>query len=164
MADKNKWVLWENEEMSLRAAFNPAIPRQEGFHLVLLQKAGCDHPSDPLHFADPILYEHERIPREMAPSPWANPALYSRMQEVAAKASGVIIEIGLADWINIHCDGNIGAAKGKSVMHIHIFARLRTGSLWGGPLQFSSGEGPYGNEPLTEREIEYLKSAMASRL
>lgn len=133
MSDK-KWVLWENEEMSLQAAYNPAISREEGFHIVLLQKKGF-------------------------PSPWSYPELFSRMSLVAAKASKVMMELGMADWINIHCDGNIGAAKGKPVMHIHIFGRLKTSPTWGGPLQLPSGEGPYGNDPLADQEIERLRAA-----
>ena len=131
----SEWTLWENEEMSLEAAFNPAIPRKEGFHIVLLQK-------------------------KKVPSPWADPDLYSRMSLVAAEVSSVIIKLGMADWINIHCDGNIGAAKGNPRMHIHIFGRLKTGAQWGGPLQLPSGDGPYGNEPLDAREMGCLRSAL----
>lgn len=137
--DKRDWSLWENAEMSLQAAFNPGIPRTEGFHVVLLQKSDV-------------------------PSPWADPELFSRMSLAAAKASKVMMELGMADWINIHCDGNIGAAKGNPKMHIHIFGRLKTGPTWGGPLQLPSGEGPYGNEPLTDQEIERLRSALIGRL
>ncbi len=137
MSDKD--VIWENEEMSLEAAYSPAIPRTEGFHLVLLQK-------------------------KKVPSPWAEPGLYGRMSIVAAKACRVMKMFETADWFNIHCDGNIGAAKGNPVLHIHIFGRLKTGPLWGGPLQLPSGEGPYGNEPLTYEEIKYLKSCMVGRL
>ena len=139
MSDENRWVLWGNEEMSLQAAFNPGIPRTEGFHVVLLQKKGV-------------------------PSPWADPDLYTRMSLVAAKASGVMMELKMADWINIHCDGNIGAAKGNPKMHIHIFGRFKTGLNWGGPLQLPSGERDYGNEPLTDQEIERLRSALKGRL
>ena len=129
MPENNDWVLWKNEEMSLEAAFHPAISRSEGFHLVLLQKKGV-----------------------ASPSPWADPKLYAKMSLLAAKASRVIRIAGMADWINIHYDGNIGAAKGNPKMHIHIFGRLKTGKLWGGPLQLPSGEGSHGNEPLTEEE------------
>lgn len=134
-----EWVLWENNEMSLQAAFNPGIPRTEGFHVVLLN-------------------------RKKVSSPWADPGLYARMSLVAAKASGVMVELGMADWINIHCDGNIGAAKGSPQMHIHIFGRLKTGPQWGGPLELPRGEGPYGNEPLTNEEIVRLRSALIGRL
>ena len=136
MSDK-KWVLWENEEMSLQAAFDPAIPRTEGFHLVLL-------------------------PKKASPSPWGDPELYSRMSLVVAKAIFVIMmEPGLADWVNIHYDGNIGAAKEDPKLHIHIFGRLKTGPNWGGPLKLPFGEGPYGNEPLPDQEIARLRSALA---
>lgn len=74
MADKD--VIWENGEMSLESAYNPAIPRTEGFHLVLLQ-------------------------RKKVPSPWVDPELYGRMSVVAAKACKIMEEIGMADWFNI---------------------------------------------------------------
>lgn len=125
--------------MSLQAAFNPAIPRTEGFHVVLLQKKGI-------------------------PSPWADPELFSRMMLVAARASEVMIELDMADWTNIHYDGNIGAANGNPKLHIHIFGRLKSGPAWGGPLQLPSGEGPYGNESLTDCEITTLRSALIGRL
>lgn len=131
----SEWTLWENDEMSLEAAFNPAIPRSEGFHVVLLQK-------------------------NKAPSPWTHPELYTRMSLIAAKVSRVMMDLGMADWINIHCDGNIGAAEGNPRMHIHIFGRLKTAPSWGGPLQFPSGEGPYCNEPLSIEDRERLRSAL----
>lgn len=135
-----EYVLWENEEMSLEAAYNPAIPRSEGFHVVLLQK-------------------------KRVPSPWADPELYSRMSLVAAKASAVMIdELGMADWINIHCDGNIGAAQGKPVMHIHILGRLKSSPSWGGPLDLPKGDRNYGNEPLRPEEVECLRFALKGRL
>lgn len=134
-----EYVLWKNEEMSLEAAYNPAISRKEGFHAVLLQK-------------------------KKIPSPWANPEFYSRMSLVVAKASAVMIELGMADWINIHCDGNIGAAKGTPVAHIHIFGRLKTSPSWGGPLDLPKDDRPYGNEPLRPEEIERLRSALKGRL
>lgn len=134
-----EYVLWKNEEMSLEAAYNPAVSRKEGFHIVLLQK-------------------------KKVPSPWADPELYSRMSLVAAKASKVMIELGMADWVNIHCDGNLGAAKGDPRMHIHVLGRLKTGSQWGGPLQLPSGEGPYGHEPLSQEEIGRLRSALKGKL
>ena len=86
------------------------------------------------------------------------------MSKIAAKASGIMIKLGMADWVNIHCDGNIGAAKGNPKLHIHIFGRLKTGPNWGGPLRLPLGEGPYGNEPLSGQEIERLRSALAGRL
>lgn len=134
-----KMVLWEGEWFSLEAAYNPAISRKEGFHVVLLQN-------------------------KSVPSPWVDPEFYGLMSVIVAKASAVMMELGMADWINIHCDGNIGAAKGNPKMHIHIFGRLKTGPNWGGPLQLPSGEGPYGNEPLTDQEIERLRSALVGRL
>jgi len=137
MSDE-KGVLWENEEMSLQSAFKPAIPREEGFHLVLLQKKDI-------------------------PSPWTDPELYARMSRVAAITSGVLIEVGMAEWANIQYNGNLDAGK-KPKMHIHIFARLKTGKLWGGPLQLPRGEGPYGNEPLTDEEVARLRSALVGRL
>lgn len=135
MSEQNEWVLWENDEMSLQAAFNPAIPREEGLHIVLLQKKNV-------------------------PSPWSDPELFSRMSMFAAKVGGVLINMGMADWVNIHCDGNIGAAKGNPKMHIHIFGRLKTGRNWGGPLQLPSGEGPYGHEPLSVQDRERLRSTL----
>lgn len=115
MPEEKKWVLWENSEMSLQAAYNPAISRKEGFHIVLLQK-------------------------RKIPSPWANPGLYARMSRVAATVGKtLILNVKMADWVNIHYDGNIGAAKGAPFLHIHIYGRLKTGPLWGGPLQLPSG-------------------------
>lgn len=137
--DESKWVLWDTGGMSLQAAFNPAISREEGFHLVLLQKGNV-------------------------PSPWDNPKFYSLMSLVAAEAVKVLAEHSKADWFNFHCDGNIGAAEGNPKMHIHIFGRYRTGPLWGGPLQLPSGEGPYGYEPLTDEEIKDFRSLLAGRL
>ena len=139
MPEEKKWVLWEDEEMSLQAAFNPAIPRTEGLHIVLRQKRGV-------------------------PSPWADPELYGIMSVVAAKVSAVIMGLGMADWVNIHYDGNIGAAKGNPKMHIHIFGRLKTSPSWGGPLQLPSGEGPYGNEPLSGSDMASLRAALARYL
>lgn len=135
----SKWTIWENDEMSLEAAFNPGIPRSEGFHIVLLNK-------------------------KKVAAPWVDPELYSRMSTVVAKVCGIIVEMAMCDWPNIHCDGNIGAAKGNPQMHIHIFGRLKTGPLWGGPLQLPRGEGPYGYEPLSYEEIERLRSALKGRL
>lgn len=135
---EEKGVLWENGEMSLQSAFKPAIPRTEGFHLVLLQK-------------------------KEVPSPWGSPELYARMSRVAAIASGVLIEVGMADWANIQYNGNLDAGK-KPKMHIHIFARLKTGLSWGGPIQLPRGEGPYGNDPLTDEEVVRLRSALIGRL
>jgi len=136
MPDKDKWVIWENGEMSLQAAYNPAIPRIEGFHLVLLQKMGVA-------------------------SPWADPELYGRMSVVAARISRIIMQLKMADWINVHYDGNNGIAKGKPFLHIHIFGRYKTGPSWGGPLQLPSGEGPYGNRPLDQAEIKRLWEVFA---
>jgi len=136
---EGRFVLWENSEISLQAAYNPGIPREEGFHIVLLQKKGVS-------------------------SPWDDPDLYSRMSWIAAKVSEVIMELNMADWANIHCDGNIGAAKEDPRMHIHIFGRLKTGPNWGRPLQLPSGEGSYGNDPLSDQEIERLRSALKGRL
>lgn len=139
MSESEKYALWKNEEMSLEAAYNPSIPRSEGFHVVLLQK-------------------------KKVPAPWADPELYSRMSLVVAKASAVMMELGMADWINIHCDGNIGAAAGKPVMHIHILGRLKSSPSWGGPLDLPGGDRDYGNEPLRPEEIERLRSALVGRL
>ena len=130
-----KWIIWENHGMSLQAAFDPAIPMTEGFHIVLLQKKGL-------------------------PSPWADPDFFGRMMMVAARASKAIMELKMADWVNIHYDGNIGAAEGKPKLHIHIFGRYKTGKKWGGPLNLPFGAGPYGNDPLADQGIERLRSAL----
>lgn len=136
---EKEWTLWENEEMSLQAAYNPGVPREEGFHLVLVQ-------------------------RGKVPSPWADPDLYGRMSVVAAKACGAMTSAKVADWFNIHCDGNIGAAKGTPVMHIHIFGRYKTGKLWGGPLQLPAGEGPYGYEPIRGEDLQRLRESLVGKL
>ncbi len=138
MSDE-RWVLWEDRELSLQAAFNPAIPRTEGCHIVLLQKQGVS-------------------------SPWQNPGLYARMSRVAAEASGVLLGLKMADWVNIQYNGNIGAAKGNPNLHVHLFGRLKTSPSWGGPLPLPMGEGPFGNDPLTGGEIKRLRSALESRL
>ncbi len=132
------WTIWESkgELIRLEAAFNPAVPRAEGFHLVLLQRTKARYPGD-------------------------NPQLFARMALIAGLVSAIVVGEKFADWINIHCDDNIGAAEGNPVMHIHLFGRYKTGPDWGSPLRLPAGKGPYGHAPLSPEEIERLRSIIA---
>ena len=137
----NNFLLWENDEFIIKTPFNPHIPYSEGLVLVVTPKAD---------------YE----------TAWEDPSVSGRAFELAARACGIIEEVGLAPWFNIQANGNWGLLpNGNRYFHIYIYGRNKT-DRWGKPIILPEQPGTYQNEPMPEADrnklIEAFKNLSSS--
>jgi hypothetical protein len=123
----NNFLLWENNEFVIKTPFNPHILYEEGLHLIVTTQAD---------------YE----------TAWENPEISGQVFELAARASKIIEETGLAPWFNIQSNGNWGLLPdANKFFHVHIYGRNKTRS-WGKPIALPELPGTYKNDPMPESD------------
>ena len=133
MIHKN-FLLWENDDFVIKTPFNPHTSYKEGLHLVVITK----------------------VERKTA---WEDPSLSGRAFELAARASKIIEEVGLAPWVNIQANGNWGLLPNAELFfHIHIYGRNKTKN-WAQPIILPRLPGTYENEPMPESDRAKLIEA-----
>ena len=130
----NSFVLWENDEFIIKTPFNPHTSYEEGLHLIVTTQA-----------------EYKTA--------WEDPTISGRVFELAAKASKIIEEKGLAPWLNLQANGNWGLLPNASTFfHVHIYGRNKTDS-WGKPITLPELPGTYENKPMPEADRKVLIEA-----
>lgn len=130
----NNFLLWENEEFIIKTPFNPHTSYEEGLHIIVTTQGD---------------YE----------TAWQSPAITGRVFELAAKASKIIEEQGLAPWLNLQANGNWGLLpNANKFFHVHIYGRNKTDS-WGKPITLPELPSTYKNEPMPEADRATLIEA-----
>ncbi len=82
--------------------------------------------------------------------------------ELAARVCQVMERLGLADWFNLPANGNWGLLPGGSPhLHVHIYARRRSGKTWAQPVELPKAPGTFGFEPLAETDRARLAAAIS---
>jgi len=137
MSDHRNFLLWENDEFSLRTPLNPHLPYSEGLHLYI-------------------------TPKNEIANAWENPKIAAETFRFASKACAVMKEKNLAPWFNIQANGNWGLLPGASpFFHIHIYGRNKT-QQWGKPLILPEAPKTYSNEPMPKNDRLKLMEAFKS--
>jgi hypothetical protein len=135
----NNYLLWENDAFTIRTPFNPHVPYAEGAHLIVAAKNGML-------------------------TAWENPEVAGSAFEVAAKASKIMKDIGLAPWFNIQANGNWQLLPDATLFfHIHIYARNKT-DRWAKPIILPEAPKTYHNDPMPEADRETLHRAFAEKM
>lgn len=121
----SNFLLWENDNFVIKTPFNPHTSYEEGLHLIVTTKA-----------------EQKTA--------WENPSVSGQAFELAARASKIIEEVGLAPWVNIQANGNWGLLPNAELFfHIHIYGRNKTEN-WAKPIILPQLPGTFENEPMPE--------------
>lgn len=133
-------TLWEDARFVVTAPGNPHLPPEEGCHVLVW-------------------------PRDAPPHAWADPAVTAATFELAARVAGVLVALGLADWVNLQANGNWGLLPGATPrLHVHIYGRRRSGTTWAQPVDLPKAPGRFGFAPLAEPDCGRLSAALAEAL
>lgn len=137
MSAHHNFLLWENDDFSLRTPLNPHLPYSEGLHLYIAPK------------------------KEIA-NAWEDPELAAETFRLASKACAIMKAKDIAPWFNIQANGNWGLLPGASLFfHIHIYGRNMT-VQWGKPLVLPEAPNTYDNKPMPEKDRSTLKEIFKS--
>ena len=130
----NYWVLWEDEGFIITTPKNPHISPEEGCHIKINPKISME-------------------------KSWDDPVLAGKTFEFAAKASKIIVQEKIADWVNIQNNGNWGLLPNRKLnFHIHIYGRKKSGKTWIKPVKLPELPNTFRNKPMSFEERERLKS------
>jgi diadenosine tetraphosphate (Ap4A) HIT family hydrolase len=133
----NNYLLWDNDEFSIKTPDNPHLPYSEGLHIMLAPKAKLENA-------------------------WENPEITGKVFELAAKACKLIEELELSPWFNIQANGNWGLLpEGRKFFHVHIYGRNKTDN-WGKPINLPELPEIYHNEPMPEADRIKISEAFKS--
>jgi diadenosine tetraphosphate (Ap4A) HIT family hydrolase len=135
----NNYLLWENESFVVKTPFNPHIPYNDGLHLVV-------------------------APKEDVESAWGDVDLSTEGFRLAAKACKIMEGNSLAPWFNIQANGNWGLLPGATpFFHIHVYGRNKT-DTWGKPIVLPEAPKTYNNDPMPEKDREFLTQTFTDAL
>jgi diadenosine tetraphosphate (Ap4A) HIT family hydrolase len=134
------WTLWQDQRFVVTTSSNPHLPLEEGCHLIV-------------------------APKNPPPHAWADPGVTAATMELAARVCQVMERLGMAEWFNLQANGNWGLLPGGAPhLHVHIYARRRSGKTWAQPVDLPKAPGAFGFEPLPEADRARLADALAEAL
>lgn len=135
----DSFLIWENDEFTIKTPLNPHQPYIEGLHIIV-------------------------SPKRAVEAAWDDPALTGQAFELSAKVCGVIKDLEMGPWFNLQANGNWGLLPNSTpFFHVHIYGRNKTEN-WGKALELPITPGTYQNEPMPEHSRTRLGEALKATL